>query len=129
MKKLKKHLKFDIDGFVKDKMFTIKEIKPTYLYEDGKRIDKEVGTTITLIIVQDLTKYDDEEVGVNLYEALNLKVVSSLETIKNKLKMGEIYKLKTESVKATVYGQYQNQLSLNYDGQGTPLLRVKNGTE
>lgn len=128
MKKLKKYLKFDVESFVKDKMFTIKEIKPTYLYEDGKRIDKEVGTTITLIIVQDLTKYDDE-IGVNLYEAFNLKVSTSLEVIKNKLKTGEIYKLKTESVKATVYGQYQNQLSLNYDGQGIPLLRVKNGTE
>lgn len=128
MKKLKKYLKFDVESFVKDKMFTIKEIKPTYLYEDGKRIDKEVGTTITLIIVQDLTKYDDE-IGVNLYEAFNLKVSTSLEAIKNKLKTGEIYKLKTESVKATVYGQYQNQLSLNYDGQGIPLLRVKNGTE
>lgn len=128
MKKLKKYLKFDVESFVKDKMFTIKEIKPTYLYEDGKRIDKEVGTTITLIIVQDLTKYDDE-IGVNLYEAFNLKVSASLEAIKNKLKTGEIYKLKTESVKATVYGQYQNQLSLSYDGQGIPLLRVKNGTE
>lgn len=128
MKKLKKYLKFDVESFVKDKMFTIKEIKPTYLYEDGKRIDKEVGTTITLIIVQDLTKYDDE-IGINLYEAFNLKVSASLEAIKNKLKTGEIYKLKTESVKATVYGQYQNQLSLSYDGQGIPLLRVKNGTE
>ncbi len=128
MKKLKKHLKFDTNGFVKDKMFTIKEIKPTYVYEDGKRIDKEIGTTITLIIVQDLTKYDDE-IGVNLYEAFNLKVSASLEAIKNKLKIGEIYKLKTESLKATVYGQYQNQLSFTYEGQGVPLLRIKNETE
>lgn len=128
MKKLKKYLKFDVESFVKDKMFTIKEIKPTYLYEDGKRIDKEIGTTITLIIVQDLTKYDDE-IGVNLYEAFNLKVSASLEAIKNKLKIGEIYKLKTESLKATVYGQYQNQLSFTYEGQGVPLLRIKNETE
>lgn len=128
MKKLKKYLKFDVESFVKDKMFTVKELKPTYLYEDGRRIDKEIGTTITLIIVQDLTKYDDE-IGVNLYEAFNLKVSASLEAIKNKLKIGEIYKLKTESLKATVFGQYQNQLSFTYEGQGIPLLRIKNGTE
>ena len=124
MKKLKQFNKFDVEAFLKDKKLAIKEIKPTYSYVDGVRSDVATGTTLAITILVDNTEYGNE-IGVNTFEAFNLKVVTNCEAIKSRLKVGQEIKIKDyANLTGTVFGEYQSQLSLTYSGTGVPFATI-----
>lgn len=124
MKKLKQFNKFDVEAFLKDKKLAIKEIKPTYEYVNGVRSEVATGTTIAVTIIVDNTEYGNE-IGVNTFEAFNLKVGTNCEAIKSRLRVGQEIKIKDYSnLTGTVFGEYYNQLSLTYSGTGVPFMTV-----
>lgn len=125
MKKLKLFTKFDVEGFLRDKKIAVKEIKPTFEYVGGVRSDVASGTTIVVTIIEDNTSYG-EEVGVNTFESFNLKIGTNYEGIKQKLKIGQQIKFKDfENLTGTIFGDYQNNLSLTYVGVGVPFATIK----
>lgn len=125
MKKLKLFTKFDTEGFFKDKRLAIKSIKPTYEYINGTRSDVASGTTIAITILSDTTEYGDE-VGLNVFESFNLKISASPDGIKQRLKIGQEIKLKDfENLTGTIFGDFQNQLSLTHKGTGVPFVTIK----
>lgn len=126
MKKLKQFVKFDTQAFFENKKMLIKEIKPTLEYIDGKPTGKVLGTTFGLVIVEDATVYG-EEIGLNSYEQFNLKINGDTELIKTRISPNTIIKFnKYEGLSATIFGQFQNQLSVTYQGQGFPFAKLKN---
>lgn len=125
MKKLKQFVKFDAETFLKDKKLAIKSIKPTYEYVNGVRSDIATGTTLAITILVDNTEYG-EEIGINTFETFNLKVGTNCEAIKSRLKVGQEIKIKDyANLTGTVFGDFQNQLSLMYKGTGVPFSTVK----
>lgn len=124
MKKLKLFTKFDTKGFLQDKKLAIKSIKPTYEYIDGIRSDVASGSTIAITILEDNTEYNGE-IGVNTFESFNLKVGANYEAIKSRLRVGGQIKFKDfENLTGTIFGDYQNNLSLTYNGTGVPFVTV-----
>lgn len=125
MKKLKQFIKFDAETFLKDKKLAVKSIKPTYEYINGVRSEVSSGTTIAVTILVDNTDYGDE-VGLNVFESFNLKISASPEGIKQRLKIGQEIKFKDfENLTGTVFGEFQNQLSLTHKGASIPFVTVK----
>lgn len=125
MKKLKQFVKFDVEAFLKDKKLAIKSIKPTYEYVNGVRSDVATGTTLAITILLDDTQYGDE-IGVNTFEAFNLKVGTNCEAIKSRLRVGQEIKIKDyANLTGTVFGEFQNNLSLTYSGTGVPFATIK----
>lgn len=125
MKKLKQFIKFDAETFLKDKKLAVKSIKPTYEYINGVRSEVSSGTTIAVTILVDNTDYGDE-VGLNVFESFNLKISASPEGIKQRLKIGQEIKFKDfENLTGTVFGDFQNQLSLTHKGANIPFVTVK----
>lgn len=124
MKKLKLFSKFDAEGFLKDKKLAIKSIKPTYEYVDGVRSEVASGSTIAITILEDNTEYNGET-GVNTFEAFNLKVGANCEAIKSRLRVGQQIKFKDYSdLSGVIFGDFQNNLSLTYNGVGVPFATV-----
>lgn len=125
MKKLKQFTKFDTEGFLQEKKLAIKSIKPTYEYVNGVRSDVANGTTIAITIIEDNTNYG-EEVGVNTFESFNLKLGANCEAIKQRLKIGQQIKIKDFSnLTGVIFGDFQNNLTLTYNGTGVPFATVK----
>lgn len=108
MKKLRQFQKFDHERFFAGKMLIAKEVKDTFEYDDaGENTGKVLGTTVVAIITQDNTKYDDEEKNLNFMESFNIKVP------KVNLKIAQGAEIKPFGItKASVYGKYMNQLSI-----------------
>lgn len=124
MKKLKQFVKFDSEAFLEDKKLAIKSVKPTFEYINGVRSEVATGTTISVTIIEDNSKYG-EEIGVNTFESFNLKIGTNFEVIKEKLKIGQQIKIKDyANLTGTIFGDYQNQLSLTYSGSGVPFVTV-----
>lgn len=125
MKKLKQFTKFDTEGFLQDKKLAIKSIKPTYEYVNGVRSEVATGTTIAITILEDNTTYG-EEVGLNTFESFNLKLEANCEAIKQRLKIGQQIKIKDFSnLTGVIFGDFQNNLTLTYNGTGVPFATVK----
>ena len=125
MKKLKQFTKFDTEGFLQDKKLAIKSIKPTYEYVNGVRSEVATGTTIAITILEDNTTYG-EEVGLNTFESFNLKLSANCEAIKQRLKIGQQIKIKDyTNLNGVIFGDFQNNLSLTYNGAGVPFATVK----
>lgn len=125
MKKLKLFSKFDTEGFLQDKKIAIKSIKPTYEYVNGVRSEVATGTTIAITILEDNTTYG-EEVGLNTFESFNLKLGTNYEAIKQRLKIGQQIKIKDyTNLTGVIFGDFQNNLSLTYNGTGVPFSTVK----
>lgn len=124
MKKLKQFTKFDAEGFLTDKKLAVKSIKPTFEYVNGVRSEIAAGTTISVTIIEDNTNYG-EEIGVNTFESFNLKLGTNYEAIKQKLKIGQQIKIKDYvNLTGVIFGDFQNNLTLTYNGSGVPLATV-----
>lgn len=124
MKKLKQFSRFDTEGFFRDKRLAIKTMKPTYEYVNGLKSDVATGTTIVITIVEDNTKYG-EEIGVNTFESFNLKLVANYEAIKQRLKIGQEIKIKDyANLTGVIFGDFQNNLTLTYNGSGVPFVTI-----
>ena len=109
MKYLNNFIVFNFKAFAKGKQFVLKEITEWKDFET-----KEVlGSKVTLTIVVDDTIYqtkDGEEEGVNQYEWLTIKVRQPLDKFNGWKRNDKIKVARIE--KASVYGDYQNQLSI-----------------
>ncbi|WP_189723681.1 hypothetical protein [Staphylococcus warneri] len=121
MKHLKEFRQFDLDGFLKDKIITVSDIKQNVEYSDGKPTDNIKGTTIVCIIKRDNTKYKGNEnkanyeVKTNEDNKFNVKIPSTdIVEIYNRLPKNKPVKLL--GVKnANVWGNFQNELSVECD--------------
>lgn len=111
MKKLNQFLEFNHELFLRDKKFIVKGTQPYFEYVDGKRTEKQLGTTIICLISSDKTKYIDngqEVVGVNELEEIRFKVPNN-----NDLELP--YKAlitPLNIMKCSVYGEFRNNLSI-----------------
>ena len=109
MKKLRQFQKFDHEKFFNGKMMIVKEVKETFEYDDnGENTGKVLGTTVVAVITRDNTKYDDEEkTNLNFMESFNIKVP------KINFEVAQGAEIKPVNItKASVYGKYMNQLSI-----------------
>jgi len=106
MKKLRQFNKFDCDTFFKDKDVRVLAHEDWNEYSDGE-ISRKLGTKYKCVIASDNTKYnDDNEIDVNAGEQVDIKVASEAKEYK---KFNRILLL---NATATVYGTFQNQLSV-----------------
>ena len=104
MKGLKQFLTFDWDNFGKDKQFLVVGTGDYVEYGTNNKL----GSKIDTVILKDTTSYNykDNKPFTNLYEKLSFKVTKDIEVPLNSIiaPAGEI--------KATVFGDYNNQLSV-----------------
>lgn len=110
MKKLKGFNKFDYQSFLKGKAFALKEIRDWKEYKDGEPSGKILGQKVECVIMKDETIYknnDEVTTGVNLFEPIVFNVPNGNYNIPQKAIVKPI-----NITKANVYGQYQNQLSI-----------------
>ena len=121
MKHLKEFRQFDLEGFLKDKIITVSDIKQDIEYVDGKPTDNVKGTTIVCIIKRDNTMYKanenkaDYEVKTNEDNKFNVKIPSTnIAEIYNRLPKNKPVKLLNVK-KANVWGNFQNELSVECD--------------
>lgn len=110
MKKLRQFLKFDTQEFFKGKDVRVMADEPWYDYQDG-RIKATLGTKYKCIIATDNTVYDGEDVAPDLNggEAVVVKVTNDRKDYK------KLSKIQFVNPEATVYGQFQSELSLKAD--------------
>lgn len=98
---------FDTDGFFKDKLLEVLSIRDWIDFHS-----KEVlGKRIEVVVLVDNTKYDLTQSGyeiTNKYEKFQIKI-SNL----NDVKVGD--QVEIINGQAKVYGDYQNQLSIEAD--------------
>lgn len=107
MKKLRQFLKFDSDGFFKGKDVRVMADEPWYEYEDG-RITKTVGTKYKCVIAADNTKYEGDDVAPDLNGGEQI----TLKTPKDRVDYRKFSKIKFVNPTASVYGQFQSELSV-----------------
>lgn len=114
MQKLNIFLHFDLAEFLRDKLLEIMSIKEHRQYIDGQPGDVD-GVTLKVAIVKDGTDYGTPGIS-NLYESFNIIIKNAkLENVISVYTPGTPIKIKTYN-KATVYGQYRNELSVQCSG-------------
>lgn len=103
LKKLRQFLVFDWEGFAKDKLFAATGCVP-WLDFDTK---EKLGVKVTAVAVRDNTHYQQNEGEnvSNLYQEFVFKVGREISIPSNAY-------ITPIGVKATVYGNYMNQLSI-----------------
>lgn len=103
LKKLRNFLMFDYERFAKGKRLLSVSQQP---WKDFKT-SEVLGTKIETVIALDKTNYGlkDGEVVSNLYEKLVFKIPKVIEIPMN-------VEIRPKNPVATVYGDYQNQLSI-----------------
>ncbi|PKY90580.1 hypothetical protein CYJ57_01585 [Falseniella ignava] len=108
MKALNQFRHFDSQGFLKDKVLEVTQITNWVDYNT-----KEVlGDKVEVVILIDNTPYAptrNGEIVTNKFEKLNVKVPNA-----ENIKVGDQVTLINPV--GSVYGEYQNQLSLKADG-------------
>ncbi len=104
MKKLRQFLRFDFEGFAKDKDFVVTGIGPWADFDTKEHL----GTKVEVVIAKDKTPYQlkDGEVVTNAYEKLTFKVAKDGVTFPAGTHVVPV------GVNATVYGDYMNKLSV-----------------
>lgn len=107
MKQLRRFLKFDTDGFFKGKDVRVLADEPWYEYEDGQ-ISRTLGTKYKCVIAVDNTDYENEDLAPDLNAGEQI-VVKVTQDPKNYQKFSRI---KFINATASVYGQFQSELSL-----------------
>lgn len=107
LKRLGEFRSFDWGRFSEGKTFVTTGVRPWQEYSGGAATGKRLGTSVEVVILHDRTEYKDrngEQVS-NRFEKLIFKVPGVIEV-----------PLETQvvpvDVTATVYGDYQNQLSV-----------------
>lgn len=109
MKKLRSFLRFDMDAFLNKKELRIVGSEPWQQYQDGA-VGEVVGTKYKLVIATDHTVYDRDDptkdARINEGEPLVVKVAQPPKEFK------KFAVAKLVQPTATVYGDFQNQLSV-----------------
>lgn len=110
MKKLRSFLNFDTQRFFSGKELRVAGAEPWYEYIDKVKQEKPIGTKYKLVISVDNTIYNPEkpaeDARVNEGELVVVKVA------KPKKEFGKFAVAKLVEPTATVYGDYQNELSV-----------------
>lgn len=114
MKKLNLFNKFDYESFVKDKAILAIASEEKYEYVDGKVSDKFAHTVYKCIIAKDDTEYinphTNEKLDVtNQGEPINIKINGRAKTFK------PMSKFELVNPRATIWGEFQNNLSVTAD--------------
>ncbi len=108
MKSLTQFEKFDIDSFLKGKVLLFVSESEYSKYENGEPVSRE-GMKAELIIMRDDTEYREGRTNDNLYEKIFVKVPTSKTSLG--LELNEQVRIH-DVKKATVYGKYRNELSI-----------------
>lgn len=106
MKKLNQFLEFNVEKFFEGKVFVTTGISEWRDFDTNQK----KGTKVETVIAKDETRYDlkDGELVSNIYERLIFKIPNK--EIKE-IKVPMNAQVMPKNVKATVYGEYRNQLS------------------
>lgn len=118
MKNLYQFITFDLESFLSGKTLLVTALAPLLDYSSGLTI----GTKVECVITADDTVYRPSKDGTttsNLYEKITVKVK---EPNSVNVAIGDFVEVINGS--ATVYGDYNNKLSVTADG----LTVVKAGT-
>lgn len=105
LKGLSSFQRFDLEGFLKDKRLIYVKAEPWV--DQGQ----EVGSKVTLQIIEDNTVYSKPET-TNFGEQFKIKVKSLAPSTYGKLKPLSTEVQVTEVERATLFGEYRNQLSI-----------------
>lgn len=108
MYNLKAFQVFQTEKFLKDKELTVTNVKPWQDY-DSKEI---LGVKVEVAITKDETVYPagrDGNIMTNLFEKLTFKVPKNGVDVKTNDIVTPVHPV------ATIYGDYQNQLSITAD--------------
>lgn len=102
MKKLNQFLEFNVEKFFEGKVFVTTGISEWRDFDTNQK----KGTKVETVIAKDETRYDlkEGEIVSNMYEKLVFKVPKEVKIPMNA-------QVEPRGVKATVYGEYRNQLS------------------
>lgn len=108
LKGLRNFVKFDAYAFLKGKDLLLMKETPWIDYDSGK----EIGAKLKVIIWTDDTKYSKEGIS-NEGSEIDIKIpgLKSEEVDRNKRGF-----IRLKNPVGTVYGEYQNELSLKADG-------------
>lgn len=110
MEKLNSFLEFNLSKFLKSKVLEVTSFKEHKRYENGKPIGVD-GVVISVAIVKDRTDYGTPGIS-NLYQIFSIRVNgASIDDVTTRFSPGDVIRLKSY-VKASVYGDYRNQLSV-----------------
>lgn len=114
MKKLREFMNFNYSDFFADKRFVLKDIRPYYSYVDGKPdVTSQLGVKYDCLISVDNTNYKDGQTHANEFEQISFKVPG--ETATNKFpRRSKVEPI--EVTKCSVYGDFQNNLSIEVKG-------------
>lgn len=111
MKNLREFLVFDTENFFKDKRLGYVSHEPWFDYQGGKKSDVVLGTIIEVVIADDKTNYKSPDKN-NLFEKLRIKLAIPVNTV-NRMGLKSLRELRFQGLKAKVYGNYSENLSLN----------------
>lgn len=100
LKKLRKYMHFDWEGFVENKKLVLLGIRDWKDFNTGR----ELGVKAECVIAMDKTDYGEAGVN-NLYEKIIVKIPHKIN-----IPIGKEIELR--NVQAKVYGDYGNQLSV-----------------
>lgn len=107
---LSKYLVFDLGKFLKEKQLELANASEHRTYIDGKPGDVD-GVSLKVAVVKDTTDYGKPGVS-NLYQMFTIRINgANLDDVTDVMKPGDPIQLKRYK-KATVYGQYRDQLSV-----------------
>ena len=106
MKYLSQFVKFDAERFFDGKVLMVTGVKKWQDFESKA----DLGTKVETVIIKDDTHYTHKngETGTNRFEKLTLKIAQPVSIPLN------TYVL-PKGVKATIYGEFRNQLSVTCD--------------
>lgn len=110
LKKLNKFQKFDVNAFLGESQFLLTKIEEWKSGEDADHLQL-LGTKVTGVIAVDGADYGNDLRNVNRGESLVVKVQQPVSAFEGWKPFGTFFKI-TEVTKASVYGDYRNQLSV-----------------
>lgn len=110
LKGLSSFQRFDGERFFHDKQILFTKAEDWQEGEDAEHM-RSVGTKITGVILSDETNYGHDQKGINQGESLTFKVRQPLTSFTNWKVFQTIFTVE-KIEKATVWGDYRNQLSI-----------------
>lgn len=118
LKKLSRFQKFDVDRFFGKSQLLFTKIEE---WREGEKDNlKTVGTKITGVIAVDGADYGQEGRDVNRGESITVKVRQPVSAFNDWKPFGTLFRVE-EFEKASIYGEFRNQLSLTVPS----LIKVK----